>query len=72
MAQQAEALSAGGVVTALVLRTDQENTEYIRTRFGALRAARARRRGYYAAAYQRGHERGEDVSLSPRKGLRHG
>jgi hypothetical protein len=52
-------------VTALVLRTDQENAEYIRRRFGELRQGRAHRAGYDEAAYRRGHERGADVSLVP-------
>jgi Protein of unknown function (DUF2786) len=65
----AEPPASGGSVTALVLRTDQENADYIRQRFGALRSGRARRRGYHAGAYQRGEERGDDVSLSPLKRL---
>jgi hypothetical protein len=54
-----------GAVTALVLRTDQENADYIRQRYGELRSGRARRRGYHAGAFQRGTERGADISLLP-------
>jgi len=66
----AAASSAAGRVTALVLRTDQENAAYIRQRYGEPRQRRARRLGYHAAAYQRGHERGADVSLTASKALR--
>jgi len=61
-----------GRVTALVLRTDQENADYIRQRYGEPRQGRARHVGYHAAAYQRGHERGADVSLTASRALRGG
>ncbi len=61
-----------GAGTALVLRADQENAEYIHQRFSQLRTGRARRRGYSATAYQRGNERGVDVSLTPSPKLRTG
>ena len=56
-------------VMALVLRTDQENAEYIQRRYGELRKGRARRAGYYATAWQRGQVRADDVSLTPHKRL---
>jgi len=62
---------AGAAVTALVLRTGQENADYIARRFGELRDAKSRRRGYHAGAYQRGNERG-DVSLAPLPRLKPG
>ncbi|MGI8492835.1 MAG: DUF2786 domain-containing protein, partial [Acidimicrobiales bacterium] len=40
---------AGARVTALVLRTDQENADYIRRRYGEPRQGRPRRVGYHAA-----------------------
>ncbi len=66
------ASAAAGRVTALVLRTDQENAAYIRQHYGEPRQGRARRVGYHAAAYQRGHERGADVSLTAARALRGG
>jgi hypothetical protein len=75
-AQQQSASAAGAgagtdaSVTALVLRTDEENAEYVRRRFGELRQGRARRAGFDEAAYRRGHERGVDVSLAPDHALR--
>ena len=68
----AAASAAAGRVTALVLRTDQENAAYIRQHYGEPRQGRARRAGYHAAAYQRGHERGADVSLTASRALRGG
>jgi hypothetical protein len=56
-------------ITALVLRTDQENAEYLQHHYGELRKGRARRAGYYARAWQRGQERAGDVSLTPQKRL---
>ncbi len=60
-----EAAPAGAAVTALVVRTDQENADYIRQHFGAVRQCKTRRARYDTAAYRRGHERGGDVSLVP-------
>jgi hypothetical protein len=59
---------AGATVTALVVRTGQENDDYIARHFGQLRDVKSRRRGYHAGAYGRGKERGDKVSLvlSPR------
>jgi len=68
----AAASATAGGVTALVLRTDQENAAYIRQHYGEPRQGRARRAGYHAAAYQRGHERGADVSLAASRALRGG
>ncbi len=68
----AAASSEAGRVMALVLRTDQENAAYIRQHYGEPRQERARRAGYHAAAYQRGHERGADVSLAASRALRGG
>jgi len=68
----AAASATAGRVTALVLRTDQENVAYIRQHYGEPRQRRARRVGYHAAAYQRGHERGADVSLTASRALRGG
>jgi len=65
----AAASATAGRVTALVLRTDQENATYIRQRYGEPRQGRARRVGYHAAVYQRGHERGADVSLTASRAL---
>ena len=53
-----------------MVRTDQENQDYIAKEHGELREVRSRRRGYHAGAYQRGKERGDDVSLSPLNPLR--
>jgi hypothetical protein len=64
------AVTAGASVTALVLRTDRENADYMRRRFGELRQGRVHRAGYHEAAYRRGHERGGDVSLAPAPHLR--
>jgi hypothetical protein len=50
-----------------MVRTDQENEDYIAMRHGELREVRRRRRGYHAGAYQRGKERADDISLSPLK-----
>jgi len=66
------ASATAGRVTALVLRTDQENAAYIWQRYGEPRQGRPRRDGYHAAAYQRGHERGADVSLTASRALRGG
>jgi Protein of unknown function (DUF2786) len=63
--QRTEQQAHGARVTALMLRTDQENQDFIARRHGDLREVRSRRRGYHAGAYQRGHERGGDVSLAP-------
>ena len=63
---------AGAAVTALVLRTGQDNDDYIARHFGRLRDVKARRRGYHAGAYERGQERGDDVSLAPSPGLQPG
>lgn len=63
--QRTEQHAQGARVTALMLRTDQENQDFIARRHGDLREVRSRRRGYHAGAYQRGHERGGDVSLAP-------
>jgi hypothetical protein len=60
----------GDPVRALVLRTDQENADYIRAKFGALRKGRPRRAGYCTDAFERGNERGADVSLVPMSRLR--
>jgi hypothetical protein len=63
--QRKEQQAHGARVTALMVRTDQENQDYIAKQHGDLREVRARRRGYHAGAYQRGKERGGDVSLTP-------
>jgi hypothetical protein len=62
--------SHGTTVTALMVRTEQENQDYVAQQLGELRDVRSRRRGYHAGAYQRGKERGGDVSLSPLSSLR--
>jgi hypothetical protein len=41
-------------VTTLVVRTEQENQDYIAQQHGELREQRSRRRGYHAGGYQRG------------------
>jgi hypothetical protein len=51
-------------VTALVLRTDHENAAYIDQHFGEVRKGRPRRTGYHAGAYERGKDRGGDVTLA--------
>ena len=58
--QRQEQHAQGARVTALLLRTDQENQDFIARRHGDLREVHSRRRGY-----QCGHERGGDVSLAP-------
>jgi hypothetical protein len=63
--EQRKVQRSDGPVTALVLRTEQENDNYIRQRFGEVQKGRGPRRGYHAGAWQRGHERGADVSLVP-------
>jgi hypothetical protein len=68
----ADAAPVSGRVTALVLRTEQENAAYIQRRFGQVRSGRSRRAYYHAGAYARGQERGDDVSLAPAPRLRSG
>jgi Protein of unknown function (DUF2786) len=60
------------LVTALVVRTEHENDEYILNRYEELRRGRPRRRGYHAGAYERGKQRGDDVSLGPMSRLKGG
>jgi hypothetical protein len=60
----------GAAITALVLRTEQENTDYMRQRFGKTQKKRARSQRYVTDAYVRGKQRGADVSLAPMKTLR--
>lgn len=70
--EQRQARKDDGPVTALVLRTDHENADYIRTHHGELRKGRPRRAEYHAGAYERGKDRGGDVSLSPSPRLKGG
>jgi Protein of unknown function (DUF2786) len=68
-AQKQPAAEDAASIRALVVRTDQENDEYIRQHFGETRRGRARRAAYYASAVARGRRRGDDVSLAPTNAL---
>jgi hypothetical protein len=68
--EQRKAIEADGPVTALVLRTDHENADWIRKRHGALRKGKSRSRRYLADAYERGQQRGGEVTLAPQASLR--
>lgn len=70
--EQRQVQKSEGLVTALVVRTDQENAAYIDQHFGELRKGRPRRAGYHAGAYERGKDRGGDVSLAPKSRLKGG
>jgi hypothetical protein len=70
--EQRHARQDDGPVTALVLRTDHENAAYIDQRFGDVRKGRPRRAEYHSGAYERGKQRGGDVSLAPRSRLKGG
>jgi hypothetical protein len=71
--QQQPAPAADGAnaasMRALVVRTEQENDQYIRQHFGETQPGRARRTAYNASAFGRGKQRGDDVSLAPTNAL---
>jgi hypothetical protein len=68
--EQREAVQADAPVTALVLRTEHENADWIRKHHGALRKGKSRSRRYLADAYERGQQRGGEVTLAPQARLR--
>ena len=67
--EQRKAAQADAPVTALVLRTEQENADWIRKQHGELRRGKSRRRRYLSNAYERGQQRGGEVSLAPQARL---
>jgi Protein of unknown function (DUF2786) len=67
---QRKASQAETPVTALMLRTEQENADWIRKKHGELRRGKSRRRRYLAGAYERGQQRGLEVTLAPQARLR--
>ena len=70
--EQRKAAQSDAPLTALMLRTEQENADWIRQHHGELRKAKNQRRRYLAGAYERGEQRGNDVSLTPRSRLKGG
>ena len=68
--EQRKATQIDAPVTALMLRTEQENADWIRQHHGELHKAKARSSRYVASAYERGKQRGGDVNLAPQSRLR--
>jgi len=67
--EQRKAAQADAPVTALMLRTEQENADWIRKQHGELRTGKSRRRRYLANALERGQHRGDEVTLAPQPRL---